>query len=368
MREGVAIGVEALEQWSELTQGVLRLRGVGRVAREAGDERLDAGGRVAPERFVVQLAELLGREVVDPVDEDPELPHGFAGMGRDGVARGLHALHVPGARPLQGRGHALHIFPRCHVTTISPAGRAAYDGRHALPVTTIGLMDGRIAQLLQTTPIFRKLSAEDRARLVPHARARDYARGDEIFGEGSPSEQFYVIASGRVKIFKMTPAGKDVILEIFGVGDPLGAVAVYEGWPFPASAVALEDTTCVTIERSAFFRLLDSHPTLVRGLLLGLTHRLVELTNRLAELTGSRVEPRFARLFLKLAGEVGKPATGGTFIALPLSRQELADLSGTTIETAIRIMSRWGKQGIVVTEKGGFLLVDSKALEALAAG
>ena len=228
-------------------------------------------------------------------------------------------------------------------------------------------MDGRIAQVLQATPIFRKLSAEDRARLAPHARIRDFVRGDQIFSEGSPSDRFYAIASGRVKVFKTTPAGKDVILEIFGVGDPLGAVAVYEGWPFPASAVALEDTTCLTIERTQFFTLLEQHPTLVRGLLLGLTHRLIELTNRLAELTGGRVERRFARLFLKLAGEVGKPAAEGTFIAMRLSRQELADLTGTTIETAIRIMSRWGKDRIVLTESGGFVLIDTKALEALAA-
>ena len=227
-------------------------------------------------------------------------------------------------------------------------------------------MDGRIERLLQSTPIFRKIPPEDRARLAPLARVQEYRRGEQIFAEGSPSDRLYVIASGRVKVFKTTPAGKDVILEIFGVGDPLGAVAVYEGWPFPASAVAIEDTSCITIQRSAFFGLLEKYPSLVRGLLLGLTHRLVELTNRLAELTGSRVEPRFARLFLKLAGEVGSPREDGTFIAMVLSRQELADLTGTTIETAIRIMSRWSKQRIVLTEKEGFLLLDRKALEALA--
>jgi CRP-like cAMP-binding protein len=225
----------------------------------------------------------------------------------------------------------------------------------------------RIEQILASTPVFKRLSAEDRARLVPHAKVRDYAKGERIFAEGTPSDRFYAIASGRVKIFKMTPAGKDVILEIFGTGDPLGAVAVYEGWPFPASAVAIEDTTCLTIDRSAFFTLLEQHPTLVRGLLLGLTHRLIELTNRLAELTGSRVEPRFARVFLKLAGDVGRPDRGGTFIPMALSRQELADLTGTTIETAIRIMSRWGKQHIVLTEKEGFLLVNVAALEDLSA-
>jgi CRP-like cAMP-binding protein len=228
-------------------------------------------------------------------------------------------------------------------------------------------MDERIDRLLQSTPIFKRIPPEDRARLAPLARVLDYRKGEHIFSEGSPSDRFYVIASGRVKVFKATPAGKDVILEIFGGGDPLGAVAVYEGWPFPASAIALEDTTCIAIERSAFFGLLESSPSLVRGLLLGLTHRLIELTARLAELTGSRVEPRFARLFLKLAGEVGHARDEGTFVAMPLSRQELADLTGTTIETAIRIMSRWGKQRIVLTEKDGFLLLDRKALEALAA-
>jgi CRP/FNR family transcriptional regulator len=229
-------------------------------------------------------------------------------------------------------------------------------------------VDARTLQLVHATPPFRKLSPEDRARLATHVRVREFARGETIFDEGSAADRFYAIARGRVKVFKMTPAGKDVILEIFGVGDPLGAVAVYEGWPFPASAVALEDTICLTVERQAFFTLLEQHPTLVRGLLLGLTHRLMELTNRLAELTGGRVEPRFARLFLKLAGEVGTTVEGGTFIAMPLSRQELADLTGTTIETAIRIMSRWGKDRVVLTEKTGFLIADRGALDALAAG
>lgn len=225
-----------------------------------------------------------------------------------------------------------------------------------------------LADALRTTPIFRTLEVEDRERVAAVARLASYRRGALIFREGDPSDQFVVIVTGRVKVFKMTPSGKDLILEIFGAGDPLGAVAVYKGFPFPASAVALDDTTCVTIEAQAFFQLLEQSPTIVRGLLLGLTHRLVDLTNRLADLTGGRVEPRFARLFLKLSGESGREERDGVFIPLPLSRQELADLTGTTIETAIRIMSRWGKDGIVRTEKDGFILLDRPALDALALG
>ncbi len=220
--------------------------------------------------------------------------------------------------------------------------------------------------LLRATALFRRAEPADRARVAAVSRAVSFARGDPIFSEGDPSDELLLIARGRVKVFKVTPAGKDVILEIFGPGDPLGAVAVYEGRPYPASAVALEETDCVAVPRDVFFSLLEHHPSLVRALLVGLTQRLVELTNRIADLTGGRVESRFARLFLKMAADIGRSERDGIFIPMALSRQELADLAGTTIETSIRIMSRWGKQRVLLTEKDGFLLRDSKALEVLA--
>jgi CRP-like cAMP-binding protein len=223
-----------------------------------------------------------------------------------------------------------------------------------------------VEDAIRRTSMFKRLSQDDRTHLAAVSRLKSYAKGDRIFGEGDASEFFSVVVSGRVKIVKMTPAGKDVILEIFGTGDPFGAVAAYEGRPFPASAIALEDTVCLITPRVSFFSLLEKHPSLVRGLLLGLTQRLVELTNRLTELSGSRVEARLARLFLKLAENMGRPSPDGTAIPMALSRQELADLTGTTIETCIRVMSRWGKDDIVRTDKDGFVLVDKNALEELA--
>jgi len=223
-----------------------------------------------------------------------------------------------------------------------------------------------IDQILRETPSFRRLSAEDRQRVASVARVKTFAKGDTVFAEAEPSDFFYSVASGRVKVVKTLPSGKEVILEVFGAGEPLGAVAVYEGRPFPASAIAMDETSCILIPRASFFALLEQHPTLVRGILTGLTLRLIELTKRLAELSGGRVEARFARLFLKLAQDVAKPKGDGAFIAIPLSRQELADMTGTTIETCIRIMSRWGKDDIVRTEKDGFTVLDVPALEALA--
>jgi CRP-like cAMP-binding protein len=221
--------------------------------------------------------------------------------------------------------------------------------------------------VLRKNSLFRRVSAADRARIAQVARLKRYDTGDLIFREGDRGDTFLTIVEGRVKVFKATPAGKEIILEIFGAGDPLGAVAVYEGAPFMASAFTLEPTQVVSIEDSAFFRLLEAEPALVRGLLSGLTLRLAELTRRMAELTGARVETRFARLFLKLCDQIGKAERGGIFVAMPLSRQELADLTGTTIETTIRIMSRWQKDGVLHTEKDGFVVVDRPTLEEVAA-
>ena len=226
-------------------------------------------------------------------------------------------------------------------------------------------MPDLVDDVLRRSPIFRRLAPDDRQRLAAVASVREYDKGEPLFSEGDASEQLYTVLTGRVKVFKMTTRGTDVILELFGPGDPVGAVAVYESRPYPASAVAIEPSSCLLIPRPAFFTLLESHPSFVRGLLVGLTHRLVELTNRLTELSGGRVEARLARFFLKLARDMGRPQDGGTFIPLALSRQELADMIGTTIETAIRIMSRWGKDDVVRTEKDGFLVVDRAALDAI---
>ena len=227
-------------------------------------------------------------------------------------------------------------------------------------------MNEQMEEALRRSVLFQRLKPDDRQRLAAVASVREFEKGAMLFSEGDGSDLLYTVVSGRVKVFKTTPRGTDVILEIFGPGDPVGAVAVYEARPYPASALALEPTTCLLIPRQAFFSMLESYPTMVRGLLVGLTHRLVELTNRLAELSGGRVEGRLARFFLKLAHDMGQAHADGTFIALALSRQELADMIGTTIETSIRIMSRWGKQDIVRTEKEGFVVVDRPALEAVA--
>jgi CRP/FNR family transcriptional regulator len=223
-----------------------------------------------------------------------------------------------------------------------------------------------VENALGRTPPFNALPPEERARLLPYARLRRYENGEPIFREGDPSERFHSVVEGRVKILKYAPRGKELILEIFGPGDPFGAIAAYEGRPFPASAVALQPTEVLSISRADFFRLME-RPEFSRGLMLGLTRRLIELTQKLAQLSSGGVEYRLAALFLKLADRMGQKSGEAIVIPLALSRRDLADMVGTTIETAIRIMSRWNRDGVVRTERTSFLIPSRAPLESIVA-
>jgi len=203
-------------------------------------------------------------------------------------------------------------------------------------------------------PLLATLKGEDRAAVEPLCRMRGYEKGEVIFREGESADRIHFIYAGRVKIVKAA-GSRDIIIELLGPGEPVGAVAAFERQPFPATAIAIEPSGIVSIPEPEFFQLLEKRPEMTRSLLGGLTMRLMMVNKRLADMTGS-VETRAARFFLTLAERLGTPRDEGVLIPLVLSRQELADLLGTTLETAIRLMSRWHKEEIVLTEKAGFAI------------
>jgi len=136
--------------------------------------------------------------------------------------------------------------------------------------------------LFRSSTLYRSLSSEDQERLARVAVTKSFDKGETIFHEGDAPDSLVTIASGRVKVVKMS--GKEIILEIFGAGDPVGAVVAYEGRPYPASAVAIAPCACILVRRSEFFSLLERHPSFVRGFLTGMAQRIVELTRRIPRL------------------------------------------------------------------------------------
>ena len=222
----------------------------------------------------------------------------------------------------------------------------------------------RIQTALRTLPMFRGLTPEVQGQLAAIATVRDYHRGDFLWHEGDDSDSLTLIIKGRVKIVREATGG-DVILEIFGESEPVGSIAVYNYMPYPASAIALEDVSIFALPRRDYFELLDRQPEFARGIIRELTRLTVALTRKLAEARGQRVDVRIAQLFLAFADRMGKEVDGGIEVPIQLSRQEIADLVGTTVESAIRVMSRWGREGLVVTREKSFLVPSRERLAAV---
>jgi CRP/FNR family transcriptional regulator len=225
----------------------------------------------------------------------------------------------------------------------------------------------RILAAVRSLPMFRGLPEDDRARIEEIATLRDLRRGDVLWNAGEPADALTLIVRGRVKIVRHG-GGADLILEIFGEGEPVGAVAVYNRMPYPASAIALEPTTVLQVPSRDYFALLERHPGLSRSLISEMTRLYMSLTRKLEDSRSQRVEARIAQLFLSLAERMGREDETGTVIRLTLSRQEVAEMVGTTVESAIRVLSRWGRSGALVTGHGRFVIPSLEALRSIAEG
>jgi CRP/FNR family transcriptional regulator, nitrogen oxide reductase regulator len=226
----------------------------------------------------------------------------------------------------------------------------------------------RIETALAAIPMFRELAPPLRARVVELATLDDVPRAAVLWNAGDPAETLTVVVSGRVKVVRHADAG-DVILELFGPGEAVGVVAVYNQIPYPATAIAMEPTTLLRLPRRDWFDLLERDPGFTRAMLLAMTRLNMALTRKLAAMHGSRVPSRIATLFLSLARRMGRETAEGVEIPLALSRQEIAELVGTTVESAIRVMSQWNREGLLLTGRDRFVIPDRERLrEAARAG
>ena len=225
----------------------------------------------------------------------------------------------------------------------------------------------RVHAAVRSLPMFRGLPAGDQDQIERIATLREVRKGEVLWNAGDEASSLHLIVQGRVKIVRHG-AGGDVILEIFGRGEPVGAVAVYNGIPYPASAIALEPSTLLIVPAREYLELIERHPEFARDLIRELTRLYLGLSRKVEDMRGQRVEVRIANLFLSLAERMGRPRDGALEIPIALSRQEVADLVGTTVETAIRVLSRWGREGVLVTGEGRFLVPSPERLRAVADG
>jgi CRP/FNR family transcriptional regulator len=219
-----------------------------------------------------------------------------------------------------------------------------------------------VIQTLKKSEMFAGLSDEELKAIEELFEERSYNKDQYIFMEDDPSDWFYLVAKGRVKVVKHSQAGKDIILEIISPGDVFGGVAVLDKRPFPASALAMETVDVIRISRKNLFRIMDEHPHLRLTIVKSFSDRLRNAHETLKNIATERVEKRIASLLLKLAEKAGSEEKGLRKIDFPLTRQEIAEMVGTTVETCIRSMSKFQKQGFVKSS-GGRILISVNSLQ-----
>ncbi len=221
-------------------------------------------------------------------------------------------------------------------------------------------------EAIRQIPPFTVLDEREWTELAQSLILRTYDEGTYLFFEGDPPTTLYLILEGHVALVRHSPEGRDIVLDVMRPGNMVGELAVFEGVPYSASGKALDSVRAVTIPRSKFLHMLNRYPRLAQAVIFDLTRRVRHLSDLVQSLVIDRVEQRLARILLRLAKISGEHTDEGWLITLPLTRQDLADMAGTTVETAIRTLSRMRKENIVDTRRGRIIIRDPDKLMDIA--
>ncbi|MDP4094749.1 MAG: Crp/Fnr family transcriptional regulator [Bacillota bacterium] len=200
------------------------------------------------------------------------------------------------------------------------------------------------SELLKHTSLFSELHDEDLDRISDISLECRYRKNMIIFMEGEPGETVYYIKSGKVKIYRFNEEGKEHIIHLLGEGDVFGEATLFNSIPYPASAMTYEDCVLTILRNSDLEKLVRSNSELALNIIKVLTGKLVFAQQKIKELAFGDVFARTASHLLKLAHEYGSKTESGLELGLHLSRQELADMVGTTRETISRIISKFKKE------------------------
>lgn len=225
-----------------------------------------------------------------------------------------------------------------------------------------------IAAFLGRNPVFAGIPTRDVEALARVALEEEHRARAYVFMEGDVARWFYLVRSGHVKIVRHSKGGKDVVLELLGPGEIFGGVAVIEKRPYPAAAQATEPTVVLKIPADPVIALAERQPTFIKEMALMIGRRLRAAHDSVASLAVDPVEARLAATLVRLATREGTRSDQGVTLPFHLTRQSLADMTGTTVESAIRVLSRWLRDGLLAEDGGRLVLTDWDGLRELAEG
>lgn len=217
---------------------------------------------------------------------------------------------------------------------------------------------------LKAATFFSGLSEEDLEKIAGISIERKYKKNELIFLEGDPGESFYYVKSGKVKVFRTYEDGREHILHILGEGGIFGEATLFSGIPYPASASVYEDAAVGIIRNRDLEEIIKASPEMSLRLVRLLASKLLEAQHKIRDLTFNDVFSRTASQIVKLAADHGRNIGNGVVVDIRLSRQELAELAGTTRETVSRAVSRFKKEKSIGEQDDKLVILNMEKLKS----
>jgi len=239
----------------------------------------------------------------------------------------------------------------------------------ALTKTTIFCVALKIDQsLISDLPVFEGLSAEALDDILKRAHARHYAKGMVVFSQNEAAHSFFLLLHGRLRVTQVTPHGEQIVVRFVSPGDLFGVAMALGRKDYPGTATAIVDSLALLWPSAAWAEIIGQHPALASNAMRVIGGRLQDAHQRLREISTEDVERRVAHAVLKLADEAGKASPGGTTIDFPLSRQDIAEMTATTLHTVSRIVSAWEAAGVIEGGRQRIAIRDRRRLQTIADG
>jgi CRP-like cAMP-binding protein len=222
------------------------------------------------------------------------------------------------------------------------------------------------ADVLKQVRLFQGLDAAQINEVAAVARRVVRESDSKFFMQGDEATSIFVVVDGRIKVSQITPEGDQVVVRYARSGEMFGCVPLYGGEEYPATATAVTPSQALAWDRPTMDSLMERFASIALKALELLGEELADIRSRYQELATERVERRVARALLRLVGQAGEKVDGGVLIDLPLSRQDLAELTGTTLHTVSRILSGWERRGIIESGRRRVIICKPHGLVSIA--
>jgi CRP-like cAMP-binding protein len=222
--------------------------------------------------------------------------------------------------------------------------------------------------LITDVPAFAGLSVLERREILSEARSLRYPKDSAVFDQGAEADSFFVLLHGHLRVEKTTPQGDQIVVRYVSAGELFGVAQALALKTYPATAIAAVDSLALAWPSAAWSKLIAKFPSIAARALQTVGNRLQDTQARVLEMSSEQVEQRVAHALLRLAKQAGRKVEHGVEIDFPISRQDVAEMTGATLHTVSRILSAWEQQGLVEGGRQRIVLRDPHRLFALAEG